>query len=401
MKKGMDMTKREHQVEVTMMWGDVLLSIEYCDGQNPVLIGHKQGVNFFVPEHAVPAKFVLVEKKAGQFLLNLAPWMEVNVDGVNEKHAYALKAKDCISLKIGKIQFEIRLLDTPNLIVTKTPAQRDLNYFNIFAVVCLLFMVLIAWVLQMPAYARTADDNLNDSEVFHEIVVINKKEPVQKIELPGAKVVKAKPQEKSASQFKLEKTMRMLKQLGLSNAGSKSKVLGSDFQQSLKGLRGQQLTASGEHAQSTRNMALGSGGQAVGISKIGSGVGRGIGDTGDLNLGGNSKGRTRIESGTVTYEGSLSREEIQRVVDRFIAQIKYCYEHEFQRTPSLTGKIVANWVISAAGNVESASVKQNTMGSVPVASCVLRVINRMVFPKPRGGGIVTVSFPFVFTSAGA
>lgn len=138
------MSKSEQQVEVTMLWGDLVLNVEYSDGKNPILIGHRQHVNFFVPEHAVPEKFVLLEKKSGQFFLNLAPWMEVSLDGVNEKHAYALKANDCISLKIGKIQFEIRLLDTPNLIVTKTPAQRDLTYFNIFAVVCLLFVALIA-----------------------------------------------------------------------------------------------------------------------------------------------------------------------------------------------------------------------------------------------------------------
>jgi hypothetical protein len=391
------MSKRKQQVEVTMLWGDLVLNIEYSDGQSPILIGHQQTVHFFVPEHGIPEKFILIEKKAGQFFLNLAPWMKVNLGVANEKHAYALKPKDCIFLKIGKIEFKIRMLVTPNLTVETSHEYRDLTYFNIFAVVCLLFMALIAWVLRIPNQVKMIESNLKDSVIFHEMVVSNQKKPVKMVKpLPSEKA------EKNVSQVKLEKTMQLFKQLGLTSAGSKSKVLSGDFQQSLNGLRGQQLGAiSGDHVQSTRNMAIGKGEQAVGISKIGSGTGRGIEGAGDLSFGGTEKERARIESETVTYEGSLTKEEIQRVVDRFMAQIKYCYEHEFQRAPSLAGKVVANWVISAEGNVETVRVKQNTMGSIPVESCVLRVINRMVFPKPRGGGIVTVSFPFVFTSAGA
>jgi len=35
-----------------------------------------------------------------------------------------------------------------------------------------------------------------------------------------------------------------------------------------------------------------------------------------------------------------------------------------------------------------------------VANCVASVIGQIVFPKPKGGGSVNVSYPFVFTPAG-
>ena len=396
------MTKIKQQVEVMMLWEDLILNVEYSDGQNPILIGNGENIDFFVPEDGVPWKFTLVEKKDNRFFLNLAPWMEVRVDGIDiEGFSYELKPQIEVFLKVGQIHFKVRLLNTQSSILSTSPEDKDRTYRNIFLAVCLLHVVLIAWIFHMPVYAKTPVDDLKNADIFHEIVIKNKIKPVKKIAVPVLKVAKQQVQEKNNSQVKLEKAKQLLKQLGLTNVGSNPKVLGGAFQQSLKGLRGQELTASGVHALSTRNLALGSGARAVGIGKVGSGVGQGVGDAGHLNWGGNDKSKTQIEAGTVTYEGSLTKEEIQRVVDRFMVQIKYCYEREFQKTPDLAGKILANWVIAAEGNVDSAVVKQNTMGNSMVEKCVLRVINRMLFPKPRGGGIVKVNYPFVFSSAGA
>ncbi len=396
------MTKIKQQVEVMMLWNSLILNVEYLDGQKPVLIGNGENIDFFVPEACVPWKFVLVEKKAGRFFLNLKPWMKVRVKGIDiEGFSYELKPQIEVSLKVGQIDFKVRLLNTQPSILSKSPGEKDWTYRNIFLAVCLLHVALIAWIFHMPVHAKMSVDDLKNADIFHEIIIKNKIKPVKKIAVPVLKIAKQQVQEKNISQVKLEKAKQLLNQLGLINIGSKPKVLGDAFQQSLKGLRVQEHTAAGVNVLSTRNLALGGGARAVGIGKVGSGAGQGIGDAGHLNWGGNDKSRTQIEAGTVTYEGSLTKEEIQRVVDRFMAQIKYCYEREFQKAPDLAGKILANWVIAAEGNVDSAVVNQNTMGNNIVEKCVLRVINRMVFPKPRGGGIVKVNYPFVFSSAGA
>jgi len=35
-----------------------------------------------------------------------------------------------------------------------------------------------------------------------------------------------------------------------------------------------------------------------------------------------------------------------------------------------------------------------------VENCVTKIILRIQFPSPKGGGIVLVSYPFIFTSSG-
>jgi hypothetical protein len=103
-------------------------------------------------------------------------------------------------------------------------------------------------------------------------------------------------------------------------------------------------------------------------------------------------------------EGGLSREEIQRVIARVMSQIKYCYEKELNRDPNLEGKLQMFWVINGSGDVSTASATQNTFGSgaaKPIEGCVQRIIQRLKFPNPKGGGIVNVQFPFVFSNSGA
>jgi hypothetical protein len=48
-----------------------------------------------------------------------------------------------------------------------------------------------------------------------------------------------------------------------------------------------------------------------------------------------------------------------------------------------------------------ASVLQSsTLNAVAVESCVVNAVKRWDFPKPAGGGLVIVSYPFQFTRPG-
>jgi len=99
----------------------------------------------------------------------------------------------------------------------------------------------------------------------------------------------------------------------------------------------------------------------------------------------------------VTLRGSLSKEQIERVLRRAKNQIKHCYDKEVAKDPNLKGKVVVQWVIQGTGLVKGAKAAQNTMGNAKVASCVTRVIGRLRFPKPKGGGTVLVTYPYVFS----
>lgn len=94
--------------------------------------------------------------------------------------------------------------------------------------------------------------------------------------------------------------------------------------------------------------------------------------------------------------GSLDRADIDEVVKNQTAAIRYCYQRELQRTPGLGGKIAVKFTIARDGSVSAASVKSSTMGAPAVESCIVSRFLRMQFPEPKGGGIVVVSYPFLF-----
>lgn len=78
-------------------------------------------------------------------------------------------------------------------------------------------------------------------------------------------------------------------------------------------------------------------------------------------------------------------------------QIRYCYQRELVKEPALAGRIVVKFTIGKDGTVSAASTKSSTMGNAAVETCVLGRFLRMSFPEPTGGGIVIVSYPFVFS----
>jgi hypothetical protein len=50
--------------------------------------------------------------------------------------------------------------------------------------------------------------------------------------------------------------------------------------------------------------------------------------------------------------------------------------------------------------VVSSSVAQSTTNNGTVDQCIAGAVRRWEFPKPQGGGIVIVSYPFVLEMAG-
>lgn len=103
-------------------------------------------------------------------------------------------------------------------------------------------------------------------------------------------------------------------------------------------------------------------------------------------------------AGDTEVIGNLSQDEIRRVFRRHVNQIRYCYERELTKDPSLAGRIEVKLVIGQDGSVASAQVERDTMRNDAVATCIVGRIKRFRFPPPEGGGIVVVRYPFVFSS---
>jgi TonB family protein len=76
---------------------------------------------------------------------------------------------------------------------------------------------------------------------------------------------------------------------------------------------------------------------------------------------------------------------------------KYCYEPELAKNPKLSGRIEVQFTISAEGKVIAVVLVSSTMNNPKVERCLVNAIRRWRFPKPSGGGIVIVKYPFSFS----
>jgi hypothetical protein len=87
---------------------------------------------------------------------------------------------------------------------------------------------------------------------------------------------------------------------------------------------------------------------------------------------------------------------IRRYIRRHINEIGYCYEKQLLAHPDLEGEIMASFLISAPGMVQSSTAKGF---DAEVAGCIAGVIKAIDFPATGDGGGVQVNYPFRFHGA--
>ena len=79
---------------------------------------------------------------------------------------------------------------------------------------------------------------------------------------------------------------------------------------------------------------------------------------------------------------------------------QYCYNQQAAKQPLLSGKLAVQWFIQADGTVKTADTKVlfSTMKNAKVETCVVNMVNKLTFAKPKDGPC-TIRFPFVFNAA--
>lgn len=193
--------------------------------------------------------------------------------------------------------------------------------------------------------------------------------------------------------------------------------LGAGLQEALAGLDAMGSALDGLGAALDRLALPGQAGAALGVARLGprggfgngdvAGGGGGVGRVGPGGPGGDPFGGGRLGDGKPPGEvrtpvqdaqaiGSLSRAEVDRVIQRHLVQIRYCYQTRMQRDPSLAGTVAMRFVIAGDGSVSRADTARDTTGDPQIGACIARRIQGMRFPEPRGAGIVHVKYPFVF-----
>ncbi len=152
------------------------------------------------------------------------------------------------------------------------------------------------------------------------------------------------------------------------------------------------------------------GGGAVGLGKgFGGGGSTGVGYAtmaGAGKLGKGNIGRRGVSGAPVTtprggqkVQGELPMEAVRKVVDAHMGAIQRCYEGALIRNPSIAGKVTLEWTIGTDGSVTKAGTKLATLNSNEVIDCMRSSLVTWRFPAPKGG-VVVVSYPFLFNSVG-
>ncbi|MCX4244112.1 AgmX/PglI C-terminal domain-containing protein [Paraliomyxa miuraensis] len=163
----------------------------------------------------------------------------------------------------------------------------------------------------------------------------------------------------------------------VSIVGSKGPTLGLCFEPGEVGER---------EASSTAVFGLfGSGGPGSGGYGLGGGAG----------FGGRGKKVPRVRQAKADVTGSLDKDIIRRIVRAHINEVRYCYTMGLTKDPALAGKVEVSFIISPSGSVSSATVASSTLTDSTVDYCIAKAVKRWKFPKPTGGGVVAVKYPFV------
>ncbi len=148
-----------------------------------------------------------------------------------------------------------------------------------------------------------------------------------------------------------------------------------------------------------------------GLGKRGDGLGRGEGvdALGGIDVFGGdgppegdgfgTKGVGEVDGGghDVVTIGQLGAHEVDEVIKRHLSAIRYCYQRQLTKNAHLSGKVSMHFTIAGDGSVAKAQVRSSTLSDGAVESCMVNRFLKMQFPKPQGGGIVLVNYPFMFT----
>jgi hypothetical protein len=451
---------RDRVLLVGLVWGgQTLVEIEQVETGKDLRAGRL----FDLPAVQLPKAFALVRHEGDRHVVSMPATLRSEVHKGGEVRSFGdLAAEARAGVVEAPFRGHAYPIDLDDRVVVKVAPQLTLvaryvragraqgksfgESIDIGFASTLLAAVafLVAFVMMVRLAPRTVPGSAEDLQAAQERIAqyVAKAQPPKEIEQPRfkdlsgapegakaqgeegklgkeeAKKKEADPSRKGAPVADLNKKeadRRKVAKLGLvaalakvgAGAGAASNVLGpggigSGVNPSLGGVTpgaglGDPYGVGGLGARGTGS---GGGGTAIGIGGLGiKGAGSGAGGYGGVELGGKGKEETRFIPGKTVVIGGLSRDVINRIIQRHYNEVKYCYEKELTRDPGLYGKVSVLFVIDGTGRVADALAQQTTLSSEPVESCILAHVKRWVFPQPEGGSTVQVTYPYVFKSA--
>lgn len=294
--------------------------------------------------------------------------------------------------------------------------ELDVRFFKITAISLMVFFALVA------SFILTPTDGMTDGDIFGGPVVkltvaippektVVKKNPdfLKKPEpdphaqpsLLQPKTPVDRTQKAAKDQAKVNKLMASL------FGGNFGNVLGTGRNDAIDaalnnlGPGSQGASTDGFAGMNARGTGPGGPpGSGLSIGSIG-GPGRPNGSPTGFGLNPNRKQTFSPGDGPRQVIGNgLEKDVVMAVIRRHQSEIKFCYEKELQQNAKLAGKIAVTWTIDASGGISDAQVAESGVDSPNVEACMLERIRRWKFPEPKGGGVVVITFPWVFHAAG-
>ncbi len=450
----------KHKVlQAALVWGDQLLGVEYLSKSQPLTVGEDEEASTFqVFHHGLGKAFELARVERGQLQVTVpegAEWTvfdgahPVAIADIRDEGRLKLGAagselllptlRESVRVRFGKLSLLLRWVRPARRAGLLPNGWETLRFTTMLLGCVALFGTLITAIQSAPPVKRAAWDSLADNQ--HWVSLVRRPPPPppkpkvgEKKEDAGAEEGKAAPEDAG----KVGKTDAVQKEAEASKKGSPavdpkareanrtrafrsgllgalkgqaiSDVLGpgtagTGMNQAIGGLRvgtAEKGTQQGYGGMGARGMGLGGGGEGLGIGGAGTvGMGQGSGGYGKVDLGGKKKDLVRIVPGQTTVVGGLAREVIARVIQEHQSEIKYCYEVQLNRNPSLAGKVTVLFTIDGSGVVVDGNISETTLNNAETEKCMLSKIRRWKFPEPEGNGIVKVNFPWIFKPAGS
>ena len=114
-----------------------------------------------------------------------------------------------------------------------------------------------------------------------------------------------------------------------------------------------------------------------------------------------SKSTVAIEGGGFeeSFDGTIDKEAIRRVIRAKLHEVKSCYEralNTLEKGRRLEGKIVLGWDIVERGQARNVKVKSSSLGNSQVENCIRDRLASWTFPEPPPGLVAEVqAYPFV------
>ncbi len=460
--EGDDRPTAERKVlEIALLWRESVMRIAHYNMDTPdvITVGEGRKNDFRIAAEGLPADRFCIAQPAGdgETIINWADGMSMEVRGAEgdilntqELHAegrvqyddslprpvygYSLGLNDRVALQIGELTFVIQYVSPIRLTPVGPLSGFDYCFSKILALSAIGHVLLFLALLLLPQEPQDIEEDLFENpNRFAQLILREPKKPIKKRQrLSGSKgggrhkgkegkFGKRSPEKPDAlaskkgapmvDRLKRERDRNValnsgiLKVLG-AGKGAVSNVLGpgglgTGMNKALGGLRGTAMgDAGGSGGLGTRGTGSGGGGKSLGIGGLGNGRGRGTGGLGKVDLGGRGKSAYKVEVGRTITKGCLTASQVARVIGRVQSQAKYCYEKEINRNPDLAGKVTTRMEVNAAGGVSWVRVMNSTLGDSNVEKCLIRVMQRMRFPKCQGGGTAEITYPWIFKSSG-